>query len=538
MDKAPFTNTNTKPKQIEVEDVEDSESEDSSSESEESEEEEEEEEEENADEEEPEKNEQTQANFNTNEKQNQENTNTAEQKATISTPEEDPAALKERYDAAIRLGTKFTQGGFNDKAVEKYTEALSLAPKVPSAQKDILTLYNNRSAVYEKLGHFDNSLRDIGLVLAMDPFHVKARVRRARVYESQGKIKESLQDYVHATVLERLRQQQPAHDRKITELSKRLAVELTPKKLKELRAASVESKKPFPSKSYCRNFFEAYPSSYAWKSQFYGASREDLVAAVEKFKAQYQETPSGTVQDLYQSALDLIKYDFSHDAYKKAFETLRGLPVVSLSEENQVESLTYRSLLSLYHELIGTEFHLLFQIDAALKEFERAIELMPKNIDAQLKLSSLLLENGEREKALESYGRLLSLLQEQSDDGELVNASGDDAKSDSDSFADARSSPIVSPRLESESKELKTAYRAWVYNHRASLWVSRDDNGLYNPDAFSKAIADVEKTIAESGKRDFFLSFLLQLADSFPCFDLSLLFQNECTPLLYYLREL
>ncbi len=58
------------------------------------------------------------------------------------------------------------------------------AGQVPSAAKDILTLYNNRSAMYEKSGQYEASLRDITVVLTMDAMHQKAKLRRARVYEA------------------------------------------------------------------------------------------------------------------------------------------------------------------------------------------------------------------------------------------------------------------------------------------------------------------------------------------------------------------
>lgn len=94
-------------------------------------------------------------------------------------------ALKSQYEDANRLASKLIAGQKYEKAVEKLSEALELAPRVPNASKDIMTLYNNRSAMYEKLNLFDKSLSDITVILTMDPFHLKARVRRARVYEAQ-----------------------------------------------------------------------------------------------------------------------------------------------------------------------------------------------------------------------------------------------------------------------------------------------------------------------------------------------------------------
>ncbi len=96
---------------------------------------------------------------------------------------EDEALLKKQYYAVVHLGDKFYLEGRHELAVEKQTEAIALALKIPSAQGDLVPLYNNRSAMYEKLGLFENSMHDINMVLGKDPFHEKANRRRVRVLE-------------------------------------------------------------------------------------------------------------------------------------------------------------------------------------------------------------------------------------------------------------------------------------------------------------------------------------------------------------------
>lgn len=54
------------------------------------------------------------------------------------------AALKTSYDDALRLAKKLLNGNKFAKAAEKFTEAIDLAEQIPSAGKDIITLYNNR----------------------------------------------------------------------------------------------------------------------------------------------------------------------------------------------------------------------------------------------------------------------------------------------------------------------------------------------------------------------------------------------------------
>lgn len=73
------------------------------------------------------------------------------------------------------------------KAAEKYSEAIQILSNNPGlgTNKDMLTLYNNRSAMFEKSETFPQALEDILIVLSLDPLHIKARIRRARIYEAQ-----------------------------------------------------------------------------------------------------------------------------------------------------------------------------------------------------------------------------------------------------------------------------------------------------------------------------------------------------------------
>ena len=98
------------------------------------------------------------------------------------------AALKAKFDDANRMASKLIQGQAYERAVEKLTEALDLAPQVPGAAKHIVTLYNNRSAMYEKIKAYDKAMSDITVVLAMDMLHTKVHIRRARICEAQVRI--------------------------------------------------------------------------------------------------------------------------------------------------------------------------------------------------------------------------------------------------------------------------------------------------------------------------------------------------------------
>jgi import receptor subunit TOM70 len=61
-----------------------------------------------------------------------------------------------------------------------------------SLNRQIITLMNNRSAMYEKAALPDLALSDCDTVLDLDPGHAKARTRRLRILESQNRHSEAL----------------------------------------------------------------------------------------------------------------------------------------------------------------------------------------------------------------------------------------------------------------------------------------------------------------------------------------------------------
>lgn len=63
-----------------------------------------------------------------------------------------------------------------------------------SQKRQVITLLNNRSAMYEKAGMGELTLEDCAKILDMDISHEKARLRKLRVLESEKKWIEALQE--------------------------------------------------------------------------------------------------------------------------------------------------------------------------------------------------------------------------------------------------------------------------------------------------------------------------------------------------------
>lgn len=350
--------------------------------------------------------------------------------------QEELKALQDEYEKTVNLAAKYLKGNMYQKSAEKYTEAIQLASKIPSQGKDLITLYNNRSATYEKSGDFKQSLSDISVVLAMDVLHVKGRTRRARVLEALGKIKEALDEYTLTMVIERdLKGIAPSNGDKVDFLAKKVAVIDAAPKIKEMRNSPGRS---LPSKAYCRNFVETFSSTHKWISQYKG-------------KQTIESDASDANEQLQKAICDLVNGN-----YISAFEEINQLRT-SLTEAEGGER-NNNEIFSTVVELSGTEKYLKCNLDGAINDFNQAVQLNEHNFEAQLKLASIYLELGELDNAAKTYEEIIT-------------------------------------KLETSESTTKDIEFAWVLVHRSSLWVTKNDEGALNPDAIEKSIKDIDNAL-------------------------------------------
>lgn len=115
------------------------------------------------------------------------------------TPEEAAAAareaLKQEFGNATRMGTKLLKANSFKRAAKEFGRAIEIAEELDMPPSTLETLYNNRAAMYEKADMLDASLEDCTVVLAMNAAHIKVRKRRARIYQAQGRVQDSLVEY-------------------------------------------------------------------------------------------------------------------------------------------------------------------------------------------------------------------------------------------------------------------------------------------------------------------------------------------------------
>lgn len=126
--------------------------------------------------------------------------------------EDQMKVFKAQYDAASKECSALIASQKFAEAVDKLSELIGLAGKVQRGQAEIVTLYNNRSAMFEKIQEYEKALSDIRVMLLMQSDHVRARARRARIYEAQGSLEEAVEEYVICNWIEQARREMVRRD--------------------------------------------------------------------------------------------------------------------------------------------------------------------------------------------------------------------------------------------------------------------------------------------------------------------------------------
>ena len=351
---------------------------------------------------------------------------------------EEQARLRKSYDHTLKRAKQFLQGEKFSHAASLFSEAIDMADKIPSAAKDLTALYNNRSAMYEKSGQFEDSLKDITVVLATDGKHLKARSRRARIMEKQGKFDEALRDLVFCSIVEGAQGIASSSATKASELCKKISVPEVVAVVDRIRNSSGRS---LPNKGYCRNYFESFMSYQQWKAECKDVDRDELVR--RSYHELHTSSPVEGAKMELQDILTLIKVDLVNLDFKKAFAHIpRGKHLLAsdqLVNDNAATTVATRSLLE---DLMGVEKHLRCDLTGALGHYSAAIKAINcggvaalietsvgleagctisetgdikdqvEAVELFLKLASAYLELGENDKAAELYKAVLTSTQD------------------------------------------------------------------------------------------------------------------------------
>ena len=269
------------------------------------------------------------------------------------------------------------------EAAQVFTEALQLieddsGEKSNSLARQVITLTNNRSAMYEKAGLPDLALEDCRSILDQDVGHEKARTRRLRILESQNNYAEALVE-VCALQLKFM------HDNRD---KLRLGIHVTPpvpqSKLEEFlqhllpaeveRYVALQSKsknRPLPSAHTLAQLLKSFSGYNSWMAS---AARDGSVTKLtEELNA---ETDAAKKATLYLKRGRRQAYDNRYKDSIVDFEA--GLALVEDKPDVQatMETEDYARLL----EWTGMARHWQYDLDGALKCYEKCFELDSTNV--------------------------------------------------------------------------------------------------------------------------------------------------------------
>ena len=125
----------------------------------------------------------------------------------------------------------------------------------------------------------------------------------------------------------------------------------------------------------------------------------------------------------------------------------------------------------------GSEHILMRRDRQALEALKRAVALDPTNLDASLTQAIGHLEMVEVSKAESIYNACQSV------NKLLQNPSKNNG-------GKAAAAAAASSSRTSSSGMSTTVREAWVLVHRAAMWIAREDNGNFRPDAINKVCFD------------------------------------------------
>lgn len=282
------------------------------------------------------------------------------------------------------------------EAAQAFTEALGFiesnadhSDPTPSTSlnKQIVTLINNRSAMYEKGGFPELSLEDCNKILEVyDLAHTKARTRKLRILESFEAFYEALVEVCALQLLymqqnrDKLRMGIPASSPPPVPQSKleELVGKILPQKLDEYEVILKSKKRDaLPSDYTLMQLLKSYTGYNAWMAKAARAGNADLLQ--NELAGIPQNSEPSTLADRASALLKLGRrhvydgqYDMGRDVILQAYDAVK--------DEKQARALMVDDDYARLLEWTGMVKHWLYDLDGAEKCYQECAELEPINV--------------------------------------------------------------------------------------------------------------------------------------------------------------
>lgn len=276
--------------------------------------------------------------------------------STIDLSAASPAEKKLHADSLKKTGNSAYANKDYARAIDFYTQAIETVPDH--------VYYSNRAACYASMDDLDKVIEDTTESLRLNPTYVKALNRRALAYEGVGRNQEALLDYTASSIMDNFQNENAAG-----------AIERLLKKIAEQKARDMLAGRTnrMPSYSFISAYLEAFRPHEIPVISSEDESMGDvhLKRALEATKAkQYKEA-------------------ISH------LQTASGNPFSSSDLEAQALNLsaTYRFVRA--------------DVENALQEINRSLELCPAMTNSYVKRASMHMESGDRDSTLADFQKAI-----------------------------------------------------------------------------------------------------------------------------------
>lgn len=317
------------------------------------------------------------------------------------------------------------------EAAMTFTEALDYigthtninASEASSLSKQIVTLINNRSAMYEKGNLPELAVEDCNKILEMyDITHSKARLRKLRILENK------FQDYYQALVeccalqLQYMQQHRdqlrlglppssppPVKQEKLEELVKKLVPGEVDKYFRNM-GQTQKDKAKLPSDYTLSQLLKSYTGYNAWMAI---AAREGgaktFESQIEQKKKDFGNNPSpAQIAEIASLYMKLgRRYVFDENYAVARYSILKGFEMTEHNADVQsaMKNDDYARLL----EWAGMVKHWAYELDAATDCYKECSKLEPNNAEVMVKQAGVAMDASNHTDALDLLDKALSV---------------------------------------------------------------------------------------------------------------------------------
>jgi len=319
---------------------------------------------------------------------------------------------KKKVHSLVEIADKRGKDFFKAKnyleAATCFTEALDLIEesKDSSLSKQVVTLLNNRSAMYEKANLSELALVDCEKILELDMTHSKARMRKLRLLESLKRYREALVE-VCAIQLRFMRENRdkiamgfpinpPIPQEKIEELMGYIL----PAEMEETLKRVKDKPRDLPSNYTIQQLLKSFTGYNKWMAQAAKMpSALELTALIQNSTLDAERASI-----LFQRGIRYM-YDGRYDDATKDFEASFALAETDDSIQEYMGDEQYRRLL----EWMGMSRHLRYNLTGASECYEKCSNLEPENAELLVKRAGVQMDAGKIDESLELFDAALGL---------------------------------------------------------------------------------------------------------------------------------